>query len=575
LLPYALLPLRTWLLQGHVDELLSWGNQLSLSGFFLHFFRSEYGSVDLISGLTGSGFCANLMFFASLGWRNLTFVGASGFVFLLFTLRSQKSKKSPSNVSQVTYMPSDQYVLRVLTSCAFLYIVFFAWRANIPIDIPLLRGVVMRFYMQPHVLFSILASAGIQRAFNRYREHFSKTLHSHKEVIGFLVASLFAVVLVFLNFHEMDLSNDTFAADYVKGLLAPLPPNSLLLTKGDATAYPLRYVQSVLRFRTDVYCLDQETMGFPWATDRIRKLLPHAITLPPLPLRRLRPKGKDAFNLAQLLVLNHNRTIYIIDPKDGDTSWTSDYRLVPMGASHLVQRRSTSPPVDPAVLLKEASIAFHHLQSLAHIDVPNKFDYDTWEALFKQEYWAARHRQLISFLTLKSEFKDGSLPAALYVQAAYKLGVEILYDPAHDRTWNVYKNSAIAAELYIAVLNSNVLRRESDSLFRQELARVSFDRLHWLRQYVSLAQMPNVNHNIATFPDPELQKGINYVDQVATELVSQYSESFYEDTLWQLKAANTLAPPNEPGTVTCKYIFLEEKLTIVSSQRYARFDFVL
>ena len=52
-------------------------------------------------------------------------------------------------------------------------------------------------------------------------------------------------------------------------------------------------------------------------------------------------------------------------------------------------------------------------------------------------YWAARHRQLISFLTLKSEFKDGSVSAALYVRAAYRLGVAILYDPQHDRTWNV------------------------------------------------------------------------------------------------------------------------------------------
>jgi len=52
-------------------------------------------------------------------------------------------------------------------------------------------------------------------------------------------------------------------------------------------------------------------------------------------------------------------------------------------------------------------------------------------------YWAARHRQLISFLTLKSEFKDGSMSAALYVRAAYRLGVAILYDPQHDRTWNV------------------------------------------------------------------------------------------------------------------------------------------
>jgi hypothetical protein len=473
-----------------------------------------------------------------------------------YTIRPIKVKKLPGKAAR---LQPDTYVLRWLNCSALVYILFFAWRANIPIDVPLLRGVVARFYMQPHVVFSILAAAGIQRAFDRHGAHFHQRLHSRKVFIGFIAACFVGVALVLLNFHEMDLSRDTHAADYVKGLLAPLPFNSLLLTKGDATAYPMRYVQSVLQFRTDVICLDQETMGFPWATDRIRKLLPHAITLPPLPLRRLRPSGKDAFNLAKLLALNQNRTIYIIDAKDGDTSWISEYRFLPVGAANLIQRRSTRPPLNPSVLLNEGLDAFRHLQSLAAIDIPKKFDYDTWEALFREEYWAARHRQLISFLALKSEFKDGSLQAALYVKAAYTLAVDILYDPAHDRTWNIYKNSAIAAELYVSALKSSVLPRESDHQHRKELARVSFDWLHWLRQYVSLAQQPMSNHNIANVPDSELDKGISYTDKVASELAREYSESFYVDSLRQVEAANMLSSTSKPITVTCERISLEAK----------------
>jgi hypothetical protein len=566
MLPYAILPWRAWQLHGHAHELLSWGNQLSLSGFFLHLFRSEYGSVDLISGLTGSGFFANILFFSSLCWRDLTSIGLAGLIYLFYTLLPNKTKKASAKAASIQ---PDAYVLRVLFCSALLYILFFAWRANIPIDVPLLRGVVARFYMQPHVLLSVLAAAGLQRAFDRFQAFFYKPLHSHKTCIGMACAVVVAVGLVTVSFHEMDLSHDTFAADYVKGLLAPLPPNAVLLTKGDATAYPLRYVQSVLQFRTDVTCLDQETMGFPWATDRIRKLLPHAITLPPLPLRRFRPSGKDAFNLAQLLALNQNRTIFIIDAKDGDSSWTSEYRFLPFGGASLIQRRNILPPSDPGVLLRQGAAAFHHLHTLAHIDIPKKFDYDTWEALFREEYWAARHRQLISFLTFKSEFKDGSLQAALYVQAAYKLGVDILYDPAHDRTWNVYKNSAIAAELYISALKSKILPIESESRYRQELARASFDLLHWLRNYINIAQQPMVNHNIATIPDPELKKGIAYVDKVASELAVEYSETFYEDTLWQLKAANMLASSSEPGSLSCKLILQEENGFISSSKRYS------
>jgi hypothetical protein len=568
MLPYALLPLRTWLLRGHEHELLSWGNQLSFSGFFLHLFRSEYGSVDLISGLTGSGFCANLTFFAYLCWRDLTFIGAAGLLYLFVALRPRKTKKSSAKAASV---PSDTYVLQYLSCSALLYILFFAWRANIPIDIPLLRGVVARFYMQPHVLLSILAAAGLQLALDRAAPHFQQHPPSRKAAVGYFIAAAVGIALVALNYHEMDLSRDTHAADYVKGLLAPLPLNSLLLTKGDATAYPMRYVQSVLRFRTDVICLDQETMGFPWATDRIRQLLPHAITLPPLPLRRLRPSGKDAFNLAKLLALNQNRTIYIIDAKDGDTSWTSEYRFLPVGAANLIQRRSTRPPSDPSQLMHQGLSAFRHMRSLASIDVPTKFDYDTWEALFKEEYWAARHRQLISFLALKSEFKDGSMQAALYVKAAYTLAVDILYDPAHDRTWNVYKNSAIAAELYVLALKSRVLPFESEEQYRADLTRASFDWLHWLRQYVSLAQQPLVNHNIAIIPDSELGKGIAYADKVAAELTKEYSESFYEDGLWQLKAASMLSSSADSSAVTCQRILIEEKDFMLSPDRYVVF----
>ena len=160
------------------------------------------------------------------------------------------------------------------------------------------------------------------------------------------------------------------------------------------------------------------------------------------------------------------------------------------------------------------------------------------------------------------------MQAALYVRAAYELGVDILYDPAHDRTWNVYKNSAIAAELYISALKSKILPIESESRYRKELARASFDLLHWLRTYISIAQQPILNHNIATIPDPELKKGIAYVDKVAAEIAIEYSETFYEDTLWQLKAANMLATSSEPGSLSCKLILQEENGFISSSKRY-------
>ncbi len=57
------------------------------------------------------------------------------------------------------------------------------------------------------------------------------------------------------------------------------------------------------------------------------------------------------------------------------------------------------------------------------------------------------------------------------------------------------------------------------------------------------------------------------MDKIAAQIAREYSETFYEDGLWQLKAADMLAPSSEPSAVTCKRIMQEEKEFVVSAQR--------
>ena len=61
------------------------------------------------------------------------------------------------------------------------------------------------------------------------------------------------------------------------------------------------------------------------------------------------------------------------------------------------------------------------------------------------------------------------------------------------------------------------------------------------------------------------------MDKIASELASEYSDTFYEDGVWQLKAANILVPSNAPSTVACRQI-LHDATTFISSdtRRYYR-----
>jgi hypothetical protein len=51
---------------------------------------------------------------------------------------------------------------------------------------------------------------------------------------------------------------------YARDVLAPLPPESLLLVSGEENLYPLIYLQSCERFRSDVRVVSKELLTIDW-----------------------------------------------------------------------------------------------------------------------------------------------------------------------------------------------------------------------------------------------------------------------------------------------------------------------
>ncbi|KAJ1477383.1 hypothetical protein T484DRAFT_1821534 [Baffinella frigidus] len=255
------------------------------------------------------------------------------------------------------------------------YLCFFHWRNNLPMDHPVYRGVLKRFYMQPDALLAVLMGVAFKKVLSliplpekarrrlaaalcaivaatqaRRRlaaalcaivaaaqvshnlasrdqrsnvalriyatpSYFKATIAENNVAVRTYATSLIARlpqvsrnlsardqrnnVAVSRNLSARDQRNNVAVRTYATSLIARLPQGSLLLTKGDLTVYPSRYVQACLGLRLDVTaCLglrpdvtvmDQEVMGYDWYIPRARERFSN-VTFPPG--ERLRPRGK-------------------------------------------------------------------------------------------------------------------------------------------------------------------------------------------------------------------------------------------------------------------------------------------
>ncbi|HOD67433.1 MAG TPA: DUF2723 domain-containing protein [candidate division Zixibacteria bacterium] len=95
---------------------------------------------------------------------------------------------------------------------------------------------------------------------------------------GRLVAALTAACILLAagnglwrNYGQLDASADQFAWEYASNLLAPLPPDAILLTQGDNDTFPLWYLQRVEGVRPDVTVLNVPLLNTPWYVEQVRR----------------------------------------------------------------------------------------------------------------------------------------------------------------------------------------------------------------------------------------------------------------------------------------------------------------
>ena len=363
-------------------------------------------------------------------------------------------------------------------------------------DHALYRGVLKRFYMQPNLLLSVVIGRALAFAFAAAAKSDGKRKLSGR-AWPWLACGVIAVVQVWAGWEAQSLNRgNTAIRAYARSLLVSLPRDALLLTKGDLSIYPTRYLQACLGVRPDVIVMDQEVMGYDWYIPRVRRR--HVRIVFP-PGERLRPVGKPGrclrfapttgvavdtasassgvrkrkgsddmceafegvFNLQQLFAANRaaaaSGRLFILDPKSGDDSFAVDFRLEPHALAQAVVPSSTPLPADADAW---AGRLQGLLDSFARpvLGESERFrDGESWEALVFAEAAEGFHRRALHLLQLASAGSDAGLQSR-FLQAAVEGFEGLLLDEsemrvggvgkrlARVRTWQACKNAGVGAE---------------------------------------------------------------------------------------------------------------------------------
>jgi len=399
LLPYLYLP---W--AGSRPAAVSWGATNTWAGFWSHVLRREYGTFQLaVTGLapqTSGGEMVSAWFrdlAGQVGWWGL---GLAAVGFIASTWRTEWRRHALG--------------VAVMTALA-LSALAFAWLANLPVDDPLHRAIIARFWQQPELLVCAFCGLGLASLDRACRG---------RAVVPALAVGL-VVLQGALHWRHMDRHDSRLVRHYADEMLRVVPRDALLVTRGDLITNTVRYLQVAERQRPDVRVVDQELLGFPWDRARLAALHPEVA----IPGGQL---GAGGLSIKDLFDANIRRFPIVVcgGLKAGDRSASATYEMWPMGVCERVRPRSE--PFDMDRWLAESA------EELPRIEPPRQSD-GPWEEVVRQDHWGARQTRAAQLIDYA-----GALPERRpYLHlAADMLDVLVRDDPAPPAL--AYKTLAIA-----------------------------------------------------------------------------------------------------------------------------------
>jgi hypothetical protein len=254
LLPYLYLPIAA-----AGKPVMNWGDPTSAGRFLTQVTRGNYGSTSLVAGGKPGSI-----------WENLKLLSSSlthGFVYVGILLA----------VAGLWWAWHNRRAEGVALLVAFLFAgpIFQAY-TNTSYPTALTKGVVARFYILPSIPLAILSGLGAWWALGLV----DRVPVSRKALVTGLAAAALLVVPVAAaaaHYSTEDQSGNLVDSNYATDILGQLPPNALLVMRGDENYTSLAYAQFVEHQRPDVVALDTELLKLPAYVQQIHREHPEIL----------------------------------------------------------------------------------------------------------------------------------------------------------------------------------------------------------------------------------------------------------------------------------------------------------
>jgi len=240
LLPYAYLPYAS----SHKKQ-GSWGDSSTLQGFVHHLRRGDYGTFRLFSSdKVEAGMLHRIGLYI---YDILTRQGLYGCILILAVIGIWNFKANKKSTFRHRTLVMSLF-------CTWLfYVIIFHYLSNMPLSQRLLFGVQARFWMQPNILVFIFSGVGL-----------GKCMVNRKRILCFITCSVMVCSQIMLNFNISDQSANDYLELYARAIVAPIPPNSMLLIAYDQQWTSLRYLQQCKQFRPDITIVNAHMMTYTW-----------------------------------------------------------------------------------------------------------------------------------------------------------------------------------------------------------------------------------------------------------------------------------------------------------------------
>ncbi|XP_058018977.1 transmembrane protein 260 isoform X3 [Ahaetulla prasina] len=395
-LPYLYLPISAYLNKAR----WTWGDQTTFKGFMIHLLRKEYGTFNLAKLENGSSTTDVLLFQVTHMKMELSLVvQAFAIAACVWCAVRPKTEKSQ--------------LIWLFTSILLTYSFFFAWRANLDISKPLFKGVVERFWMQSNAVIVVLAGFGFSLLFFLGETFLgsSRMIYS----LEWLLAAVLVTAQIYSNYSVCDQSNNNVIDRFAMNLLSSMPPDAIILLRGDLPGNSLRYMHHCEGIRPDITLVDQEMMTYHWYLPKLAKHLP-GVTFPGdrwNPVEVPLPDGTITFNLHHFLKVNrHKDTFVCIGLHEGDRSWKKDYSLWPWGACDKLV--SSKVPFDPEMWVERTQNLYNWTEEYG------RFDSSSWELVANEEMWQARMKTAFFLFDLAETGSTSVEEKAKLYTLAYK-----------------------------------------------------------------------------------------------------------------------------------------------------------